>query len=282
MIARFVIDGMEYRADLAHGQSIAITMDFNGPQPNAYDVPPARAQAYEDGAFIGDTRRGGSCNFDTVTITPHCNGTHTECVGHIAIERISIDEFLPPAFMPATLITVTPENARECGDRYKPALEEGDEMITASALRAALSAAGAANTVHTSFHEALVLRTLPNGPSKIRRKYSEYPAPFFSIDAMELLNELGIRHLLVDIPSLDRAFDEGLMTAHHLFWGVGNGSHDVPPSSASRRSVTEMIYVPDDIPDGRYLLDIQIAPFAADAAPSRPVLYFVNPISSGT
>jgi len=36
--------------------------------------------------------------------------------------------------------------------------------------------------------------------------------------------------------------------------------------------MTELINVPDDVPDGRYLLNLQIAPFEADAAPSRPVL----------
>jgi hypothetical protein len=31
--------------------------------------------------------------------------------------------------------------------------------------------------------------------------------------------------------------------------------------------------VPDDIVDGIYLLEIQMAPFENDASPSRPVLY---------
>ena len=34
-----------------------------------------------------------------------------------------------------------------------------------------------------------------------------------------------------------------------------------------------MIYVPNTIADGRYLLDIQIAAFHNDASPSNPVLY---------
>ena len=46
--------------------------------------------------------------------------------------------------------------------------------------------------------------------------------------------------------------------------------------------MTEFIFVDDDIADGRYLLDIQIAPFAADAAPSRPVLYPLIPEQGST
>ena len=54
----------------------------------------------------------------------------------------------------------------------------------------------------------------------------------------------------------------------------------VPPREASERliarpraTVTELAYVPDDVLDGCYLLNLQVAPFVADAAPSRPVLY---------
>jgi hypothetical protein len=44
------------------------------------------------------------------------------------------------------------------------------------------------------------------------------------------------------------------------------------------RTVTELIYAPDPIPDGHYLLNLQVAPLLADAAPSRPVLYPVRPL----
>ncbi|MBE0644469.1 MAG: cyclase family protein [Bacteroidetes bacterium] len=280
MIARITIDGIEYHTDLSSGRSIAIPVNFSGPQPNSYDVPPARARAYEVGSFVGDTRSGGSCNFDTVTITPHCNGTHTECVGHIAIDRISIDDILVPAMIPATLLSVGVEDAIHSNDHYEPAMDIGDRLITAAALRTALANAADAKVHPTAFHQAFVLRTLPNDGSKTVRNYMAQPAPYFSIEAMQLLRDLDVTHLLVDIPSLDRAFDQGRMAAHHIFWDVEAGSHDVPRASASRRSVTEMIYVPDDIPDGRYLIDIQIAPFAADAAPSRPVLYAVTQTSS--
>ncbi len=44
------------------------------------------------GEFLGDTRSGGSCNAEVLTLTPHCNGTHTECIGHITDERITLAE----------------------------------------------------------------------------------------------------------------------------------------------------------------------------------------------
>src|SRR5260221_10710090 len=73
---------------------ISIPLRFDGPQPNAYGVEAATAKACEYGKLVGDTRRGGNCNFEQVALIPHCNGTHTECVGHITKERISVRECL--------------------------------------------------------------------------------------------------------------------------------------------------------------------------------------------
>lgn len=82
-----------------------------------------------------------------------------------------------------------------------------------------------------------------------------------------------IEHLLVDLPSIDRTHDEGRLSAHRIFWGLPAGSTRYTQAQRPRASVTELIFVPDSIADGRYLLDLQIAPFLSDAAPSRPVLY---------
>ena len=44
-------------------------------------------------------------------------------------------------------------------------------------------------------------------------------------------------------------------------------------------TITELIYVPDDIPDGLYLLNLQIASFEIDVSPSKPVLYQIELMS---
>ena len=100
--------------------------------------------------------------------------------------------------------------------------------------------------------------------------------PFFSIEAMEYIVSLNIEHLLIDIPSVDRTFDEGKLTAHHIFWNVKQVSHEVDIINHSLKTITEMIYAPDEINDGNYILNIQIPDFVADAAPSRIMLYKVN------
>ena len=90
MDAKFLIDNISYSVDFSSFNDLSIPINFNGKQPNTYGVDKAISFAYEDGKFIGDTRKGCPCNFETYSITPHCNGTHTECIGHITDERISI------------------------------------------------------------------------------------------------------------------------------------------------------------------------------------------------
>ena len=272
MNATLEIDGRTWKVDLGRPLDISIPLDFRGAQPNAYGVPPATAQAYEDAHFVGDTRRGGSCNFETCRLIPHCNGTHTECVGHISYERISVHTILQDTLVPATLVTVASTPAGETGDTYRPPKNQADRLVTREALQTALSDA------EMGFLQALVIRTLPNDPAKRVRRYLEAPAPYFSVEAMQLIVGRDVQHLLVDLPSVDRAFDEGRLTAHHLFWQVPEGGHDVDPARGSRKTITEMIYVPDEIPDGRYVLNLQIPDFVADAAPSRVRLFRVQEI----
>ena len=90
---------------------------------------------------------------------------------------------------------------------------------------------------------------------------------------MKYIVELGIKHLLVDTPSVDRLFDEGVLSAHNIFWETKEKKLNL---NALNKTITEMIFVPDNIKDGKYLLNLQFAPFVADAAPSRPILYKIN------
>lgn len=259
--------GKAYHANKDSAVDVSIPLIFNGPQPNTYGVPAARANAYQDGSFIGDTRSGGSCNFEQYTLVPHCNGTHTECVGHITEKRISINDWIKPVFCLATLVTIEPIPASHCSEFYTPALQPDDLVITAHALQQALQ-------LWDNNTEALIIRTLPNTHDKCARNYSAQQPPFFSHEAMRLLSALTIQHLLVDFPSVDRLLDEGLLSNHRIWWDHAKHAKE---ENLSKRSITEMIYVSDELQDGLFLLDLQWAPFHADASPSRPILYALIP-----
>ncbi|MBA2494473.1 MAG: cyclase family protein [Acidobacteria bacterium] len=269
MIVSIHINNQNYKIDSTNPLDISIPLNFSGEQPIAYGVERATSKPCEAENLIGDTRRGGSCNFEEYEFIPHCNGTHTECVGHITHERISVHDCLRDAFVPATLISLESESANQTDETYAVNLDAQDKLITKRAIENALKN-GSEN-----FLQALIIRTLPNDKSKLTRNYTEMPSPFFSTEAIKFIAEKGIKHLLVDMPSIDRTFDEGKLSNHRVFWNVEPGSFQLSEQSFPDNTITEMIFVPDEIKDGTYLLNLQIAAFAADASPSRPILFKV-------
>jgi kynurenine formamidase len=225
---------MRLNIDLNSAVDISIPVSFGKKQLVAFDGPPAKKSAYKSGSFVGDTRHGGSCNCEVYTFSPHLNGTHTECVGHITKERIFVQNV---GLAMATLVTVIPTKG----------------LITAAMLKKLKPV------------EALIVRTLPNGKNKTTCNYSKFTPPYFTADAMQHIVKLGVQHLLVDFPSVDKVDDAKLIN-HHIFW----------KKNPLKKTITELVYVPDRVKDGAYLLNLQVAAFEADAAPSRPVLYKVK------
>ncbi len=252
--------------DSGSGVSIAIPLDFNGRQVNAWGVDPASAVAMESGDLIGDTRRGGSCNFETYTLIPHCNGTHTECVGHITLERISVANCLKDTMMAAVLVTIEPTSADSVHEVLTESARPTDLVITATAVRHAISRYDIGGCA------AVVVRTSPNDEAKMGRTHDDDSTPYFSNDCIELFRELGIMHLVCDLPSVDRMNDGGILMNHRTFWGI-EGRDDFADDIAKKKTITELAYIPDSLADGIYILDLQIPHFVADAAPSRPILF---------
>jgi hypothetical protein len=263
MLKSINIDGRTFDLDASGPLDISIPLIFNGDQPNAYGVEPAKSVPCEAGDLVGDTRRGGSCNFEQYTFIPHCNGTHTECVGHITKKRISVLGCLQDVFLTATLITIEPSYASDTDETYSIAIDPADLLITRKKLESAKIAS----------NHALIIRTLPNDDRKRRRRYLDPVPAYFTTEAMQYIVECGYAHLLVDLPSIDRMFDDGHLSNHRIFWNVEPKSFETTADTRRTSTITELIYVPNDIEDGQYVLNLQIAPFATDATPSRPLLF---------
>ena len=119
--------------------------------------------------------------------------------------------------------------------------------------------------------EALIIRTLPNSDSKKSLNYADTNPPFLALDGIKVLNDFNIKHLLIDLPSVDKEKDGGALAFHHAFW-------EVPHVNRIERTITELIFVDERIIDGEYILELQVAPFENDASPSRPVLYKINQV----
>jgi len=78
-----------------------------------------------------------------------------------------------------------------------------------------------------------------------------------------------VKHLLIDLPSVDKEKDDGELLSHNAFWNTSG-------KLRLDATITEFIFVRNDIQDGTYFLNIQVAPFENDASPSRPVLYKIE------
>lgn len=262
------IGGRSFRVRNDLATDISVPMDFHGEQPRHFGAPPATAVPLEVGGFVGDTSRGGSCNCQVLTLIPHCNGTHTESASHVVTGARPVGALATDALIPALLLSVGTGLADSREESSSPPPRPGDRWITAGALRDAVS------RIPGPPQPGLVVRTLPNDDGKRRRDYGGKSAPpYFSTDAVDLLLEWDVRHLLIDLPSLDRTHDEGLLTGHRRFWGLPPAGAPPAPPARPDASITEMVFVPDRLTDGLYALSLQIAPFVADAAPSRPLLY---------
>ncbi|MGH1362410.1 MAG: cyclase family protein [Calditrichia bacterium] len=263
-----IIGANRFLIDTSAGTDISIPLIFNGSQPAHFGVPPATASVFQDGSFIGDTRKGGGCNVRTYSFIPHCNGTHTETVGHILYEAASIGS-LNELLVPTTLISVSPTLAGEVNDSYTPDKQLQDLLITRSDIKNALDALG--NDL--DWLGGLIVRSLPNDESKRERDYLKEAPAFFSYEAMQFISKLPVKHLIVDLPSVDRLYDEGRLSGHHTFWNVAENQQALTEDVRSDRTITEMVYAPDSLADGHYFSSIQVPNFVEDAAPSRVLLY---------
>ena len=276
MKIRFDINGQSFEGDSADAISIAIPMDFEGPQPSHFGAPRAVSATYKANGFVGDTNRGGSCNVNSLTMVPHCNGTHTESVGHIVNQDVYIGHSAADSLMTATLVTVEPELWKDVKqsdqpEDYRPPLDPQDWVITAAQLKSVFSELSRSTPIERT--TALVIRTIGSIPKKSAAYGDALPPPFLTVQALELLISRGYRHLLVDFPSVDRMYDDGLLTNHHLYWGVVEGSHELGVDSRQDKTISEMVLVPDEVEDGLYLLNLQVPALCTDAAPSRPVIF---------
>lgn len=233
--------GKTLHANLDKGHCIAIPLDHTKPQPNAFFAPLYEATPHKADGWIGDTRKGAAVNFYNLRINPHGNGTHTECVGHISKQRHAIHQTLGGEYSIAQLISAYP-TAMENGDRIIDQLEWEKEV------------------------EAIIIRTLPNHADKMTRHYGSTNPSYLDPKIAERMADDNIKHLLLDLPSVDREEDEGKLSAHKAYWNFeGDPRLDA--------TITEMIFVDDIIPDGLYLLQIQIPALMLDASPSRPYIY---------
>ncbi|MDP4818735.1 MAG: cyclase family protein [Flavobacteriales bacterium] len=293
-------DGRTYSFQTEKGKDISISLNPNGPR--AWYVEPMRIEPVRTEQFLGSVAEGGAVNFRDVYFNPHGHGTHTENVGHIIDTDVPVVNSISSSHYFAKLVTVElrrkdatqgvsqgasqdlpqdlSQNLETCASQDLPQdlsqnLETGASQDLPQDLSQNLETAASQGDWVVNEEslmgvdlnvEALIIRTKPNDHSKTNRQYSGTNFPYLTIGAMQRIVDAGVQHLLVDLPSVDREEDGGALAAHHLFWNV-------PAEPNFQKTITELIYVPNEISDGNYILNLQVSNFANDAAPSRPMLF---------
>lgn len=226
---------------------ISLPLKAGEDNPNCYYAEVPQFETIRSGSFVGSVAEGGACNYQKITITPHGNGTHTECYGHISADpQANLQKCLKKFLFFSQLITVSPKS-----------LENGDQIIDWEMISPYLS---------THIPEALIIRTSPNSASKMTQSYSGTNPTYLSAEIGTFLAERDIKHLLVDLPSVDREQDEGVLEMHKNFWRF-------PTNPRQDCTITELVFIDNIVLDGYFLLNLQICSLVMDASPSKPILY---------
>ncbi|MFN0034720.1 MAG: cyclase family protein [Saprospiraceae bacterium] len=249
MLISFTRAARTFSADLSKPIDLSIPLRDGAENPNCFWAPMPEFSPVRAGGFVGSTAEGGVVNFFNARLNPHGNGTHTECVGHIARERFVLRECLLEFHFLAKIISL-----------YPCRTEAGDRVIFQDQLQEVFAEKEA---------EALIIRTLPNDDLKLRQNYSGSNPLYLHHEAAEFLVKCGVQHLLLDLPSVDREEDGGLLLAHRAFW-------QYPHATRTHATITEMIFVPNAVRDGLYLLNLQTTSLDLDASPSKPVVFVLD------
>lgn len=239
----------DFKVDLSAPIDISMPLHAGAGHASAWYVGPARFEPVRMGDWVGEVRSGAPVNFRTVILNPHGNGTHTECVGHISAEGYTINSCLKAFFFISRVISI------------EPALQaSGDRVITLEQVKAVFTPGDC---------EALAIRTLPNTNEKLSRNYSDTNPAYLDPLAAAFLKDSGINHLLIDLPSVDKEKDAGKLLSHKAFWTY-------PEQPRLNATITELIYIPKAVHDGKYFMNIQIASLENDASPSKVLLFNVS------
>ena len=241
----------KFEVNLNKPIDISIQIQNGFDNPNCFYAPMPEFEPVRTESFVGATAEGGLVNFYNIKLNPHGSGTHTECVGHIAKEKLTIHECLTNFHNIVKLVSIFPTR-----------LENGDRVIMKHQLEEVFTKNEA---------PAIAIRTQPNDDWKTKTNYSGANPPYIHFKAIEYLVECGVQHLLVDLPSVDREEDEGKLLAHKAFW-------QYPDNVRKNCTITELFYAPDKIKDDLYLLNLHTISLDLDVSPSKPILYKLSSV----
>ncbi len=244
MVISFEVRGVSYSINTDKHSDLTLGVRKQN-NVNCYHLDEPAFSYFENEFFIGSLKKGGSVNCEKISFYPHASGTHTECALHVVDAGFTMMDVEIPPIQLCKIITVQPQ---QVGD---------DKMINAEVIKALSNIEQAT---------AIMIRTVPNLAYKKHFKYAGTNPPYFTTDAIRKIKDLGFQHLLTDLPSIDKEQDDGLLAAHKQ-WFVTN---HLPEKN---RTITEFIFIDDQIKDGNYGLSLRTPQIETDAVPSSVIIY---------
>lgn len=232
--------GKQHQVNLDQGIDLSSVYGDPARAYLAWQTPPVQMEPVRHGDWLGAVEAGAAINFFDIRFNPHGNGTHTEGYGHISPHRESVNDALSSYHGMATLVRINvaagPNQEIDLA-RWKAALPE---LKT----------------------DAVVVHV----PDAFPKDYSGAAAPYFSAELMQHLAQQGLQHFITNLPSVDPEEDGGALAAHKAYWSY-------PEAPRAEAFITELAHIPEQLAEGEYFLNLQVAPLHNDASPSRPVLY---------
>lgn len=251
---QWIAQGHSFLFDGSKAISLALPMVPNGNNVSCYYAEEPTATVIRLGDWVGSVAEGGSVNYQRLSLTPHGNGTHTECAGHILAGNALNMAVVPVPGLALAAVVDTP--ATEVGK---------DRVVLANHVLSQLAAIEQHYQIHV---EAVVIKSIPASKEQLATaKYTETNPPYLESALGQALAERGINHLLVDVPSVDKEVDAGVLACHHGYWQVVNGEAGRPHAT-----ITELIDS-SALTQGLYLLQLSWPAIAIDAVPSQPILF---------
>ena len=228
---------------------LSVPVDPLSGLPKAWYKGPAEVHPVRSDGWVGSVAEGGAVNFRDVLFNPHAHGTHTETHEHIHDTFDPIDHHVRSGAIPFVLPSYLVD--------APPCETKGDLVVLLQALE------HHSKTIELLQPKAMVIRT---GHGQDLKDWSQSNPPYLEAGFAERLAAWNIDHLLIDLPSVDREVDGGILRAHNAFFG---------PYTSPRKGATisELLRIPNGLLEGAGLLALQVAPFINDAAPSRPVWF---------
>lgn len=95
--------------------------------------------------------------------------------------------------------------------------------------------------------EAIVIRTAPDDVSLYNKNRNEKNPTYFTHDALAFLATTDYKHLLIDLPSVDREDSDAKTPAHRAYWNY-NGK-EVTSETRVDATITELINIPETLSD---------------------------------